>query len=433
MNRISGITITLIILSFSAVAQKKAFTFDQLYNKKLAGITKPLPTIQGWADDDHYIEVRDKDILSVDVKTGMTTPYTTITVAEPTIKDGINITLSPDGKWAAYTKADHNLYARELATDKEIQFTNDGSEVILNGYASWVYYEEILGRPSKHRSFWWSPDSKHIAFMRADDSEVPMFPIYFADGQHGYIERTRYPKVGDKNPEIKIGIVSINDPKTIWTDFNEKDDQYFGMPYWTEKGELWVQWMPRSQDNLKIYAIDLANGSKKEIYNEEQKTWINLDDNDRITFIPNTNYFLLKSDRSGWMHLYLHDLSGKLINPVTQGNFTVNEIIKTDTRAKLIYFTARKENSARIDFYKVQFNGKGLTRLSFGEYNHSVNPSPNMKYFITTYSNLHTPDRMAVVNTANGKVVREIGDIRGAAFDSYNMPKIELVRVKSTD
>lgn len=424
--------LVLITISALATAQKKDFTFDELFRRKLTDFTKPLPDIQGWKDDEHYIQLLDDKTVLVDVKTGKTTPYTATNPPEVTIEDARNITYSPDRKWMAYTKKDNNLYAREAATGKEIQFTNDGSEVILNGYASWVYYEEILGRPSKYRSFWWSPDSKHLVFMRADDSEVPMFPIYYSDGQHGYIERTHYPKVGDKNPEVKIGVVSVNDPKIIWTDFNEKNDQYFGMPYWTPDGELWIQWMPRSQDNLKIYNIDLGNGSKKEIYNEEQKTWINLDDNDRVTFIPGTKYFLLKSDRTGWMHLYLHDLSGKLINAVTQGNYTVNDIIKTDTKAKLIYFTARKENSARVDFYKIGFNGKGLTRLTFGDYTHSVDASPNMKYFVTTYSNLTTAPRMTLMD-ANGKIIREIADIRGTGFDNYNIPKTELVKVKSTD
>ena len=79
---------------------------------------------------------------------------------------------------------------------------------ILNGYASWVYYEEILGRSSRYKAFWWSNDSKHICFMRFDESQVPVFPIYVADGQHGYLENTHYPKAGDKNPEVKIGIAS---------------------------------------------------------------------------------------------------------------------------------------------------------------------------------------------------------------------------------
>lgn len=459
MKGFSNQLIFLFILLFAgplAFAQKKDFSFDQLFRNRLTDFTRPLPGIDGWVDDDHYIEMRNEAgklvYTSVDVKTGKAVPYEQKPRAgvyveqndiyynpgtgsprqiTKTVEPEINPTLSPDGKWIGFTR-NNNLFAIEIATGKEIQFTKDGSDVILNGYASWVYFEEILGRPSRYRAFWWSTDSKHISFMRFDDSRVPVFPIYYADGQHGFLENTRYPKAGDKNPEVKLGIVSVDDPSIVWTDFNEKDDQYFGMPIWTPGGELWVQWMPRSQDNLKIYQIDLANGSKKEIYNEDQKTWISLDEGDRVNFIPGSDKMIIKSDRTGWAHLYLHDLSGKLINPITAGDFTVTGIVKADAKTKTVYFTARKENSARTDLYKTGFNGKGLTRLSFGEFSHNINPSPNMKYFITTYSNIKTAPKAAIVD-ARGKIVREIGDMRGSGFDNYNLPRTELVRVKSAD
>ncbi len=129
----------------------------------------------------------------------------------------------------------------------------------MNGYASWIYYEEILGRASKYKAFWWSPDSKHIAYMRFDDSKVPVFPIYVADGQHGYLENHRYPKAGDANPQVKMGITPITGPATVWADFNASDDQYFGTPNWTPNNELWVQWMNRGQDTFIIYQVNKTN------------------------------------------------------------------------------------------------------------------------------------------------------------------------------
>ena len=177
--------------------------------------------------------------MSVDVKTGKAVPYDGATLITP-IGGGRsmrfitwfknnekNITASPDRKWVAYTR-NNNLFAMEVATKKEMQLTTDGNDSILNGYASWVYYEEILGRGSRYRAFWWSPDSKQIAYMRFDDSPVPVFPIYVIKDQHGYLENERYPKAGDKNPDVKIGVASVDNPKTVWADFNEKDDQYFG-------------------------------------------------------------------------------------------------------------------------------------------------------------------------------------------------------------
>jgi len=135
-----------------------------------------------------------------------------------------------------------------------------------------VYTEEILGRSSTYRSFWWSPDSKRIAYFRTDDSKVPEFTITDANTQHGYVEKVRYPKVGDPNPTVKIGFVAPTGGATTWADFNDQDDQYFGIPAWTPDGsKFWVQWINRDQNNLKIFGVNPNDGSKKELYNEQQK------------------------------------------------------------------------------------------------------------------------------------------------------------------
>jgi dipeptidyl-peptidase 4 len=283
----------LLLFAVSTHAQKQNFTYEQIFKNSETNVVQPLPVIKGWTDDTHYIlsqkEPSGRMIpYLVDVKTGKAVPYPDNEIIAPplaNIPGSNNITSSPDHNWTAYTKKDNNLYIKNLATGKETALTSDGSATILNGYASWVYYEEILGRASKYKAFWWSNDSKHLCFMRFDESEVPVFPIYVADGQHGYLENTRYPKAGDKNPEVKIGIASVASGEITWADFNAKDDQYFGAPVWSPDGQLWVQWMNRKQNNLKVYNIDLANGSKKEVYNELQDTWIDLDDTERITFL----------------------------------------------------------------------------------------------------------------------------------------------------
>ena len=437
--------ITLTTLCFVFVnAQKKQVTYEQAFASKPTSITKPVPQITKWLDDDHYIESRREGektkLFSVDVKTGEAVVYEE--KKEPAklkkdyaalIKDAKNVTWSPDEKWVAYTDINNNLFIRSAETDKDIQLTTDGSEAIKNGYASWVYMEEILGRGSRYRAFWWSPDSKKICYMRFDDSQVPTFPIYVIKDQRGYTENEHYPKPGDKNPEVRFGIVDIETQKTTWADFNEKDDQYFGTPVWTPTGQLWAVWMNRGQDNLKIYNVDLNSGAKNEIYDEKQTTWIDLDRGNRIQFLPSNTGFIMRSDKSGWEHYYLFDMKGKLINQITNGDFTVGAIYKVDEKAKTIYFGARKENSARIDLYAASFDGKKMNRLSFGDYSFAgMNISPNNKYFITAYSNISTPSTVALVDM-KGKVVKEIANVKGDEFVNYELPKKELHRVKSAD
>jgi dipeptidyl-peptidase-4 len=432
----------LLLIVYSAAAQKRNFTFDQVFKNAETNATKALPVIKGWTDDTHFLQAQKEadgkmSVVLVDVKSGKSVPYPNIempdqlfTVAVP---DGINVTASPNKQWVAYTKKDNNLYVMNVATRQETAITSDGSATVLNGYASWVYYEEILGRATKYKAFWWSNDSKNLCFMRFDESQVPVFPIYVADGQHGYLENQRYPKAGDKNPEVKIGITNVAAHTTTWASFNEHDDQYFGTPAWSPNGELWVQWMNRDQNNLKFYSIDVNTGSKKEVYDEKQATWIDLDENDRINFLPSGKGCLVKSDKDGWENLYYYHTDGTLVNQVTTGNFWGTSIIKIDEKAGLVYFKARKENSARFDFYKIGLNGKGLTRLSFGDYSHDmISLSPNGSYFITTYSNANTPFAMALVD-AKGKVIREVANSKGSSFDNYNMPVTALKYVKSTD
>jgi dipeptidyl-peptidase 4 len=347
-----------------------------------------------------------------------------------------NPTLSPDGNYVGYTK-NNNLYTLSISTKKEVAITNDGATGILNGYASWVYFEEIFGRPTQYRAFWWSPDSKYISFMRFDERKVPMFPIYNSEGQHGFVEETRYPKAGDQNPTVKIGWTTPEGGNITWADFNDQEDQYFGWPFWNPNNNtMWLSWMDRGQNNLKIYELNMTTGVKKLVYTEYQKTWIDLEDRNggRINFIPNNKGYIAQSDASGWNQLYMYDMEGKLQYPITNGKFTVLGIRQIDEKNKTIYFTARGlENSARIDLYSIGFDGKNQKRLTVGEFNNAqVYLAPDAKHFVTVYSNIQTPTTIAVIN-AQKKTVDVLGTAMAANFDQTKLAKTELIRIKSAD
>ncbi len=453
----------LVMLTVGTDAQKKELTNDQYFKSDFKGIIQALPVINKWLDDGHFVlakagknyvvdcknglekeasdsELKGKAVPLKDIayvrsgnifirQNGLETQLTTDSAKK------LNPTLSPDGNYVAFTKS-NDLYTITVATKKENRLTTDGSDVIMNGYASWVYTEEILGRASMYRTFWWAPDSKHLAFFKTDDSPVPVYTITDGNGQHGYVEKERYPKVGDANPQVKIGIVAPDGGNIIFADFDPKADQYFGAPYWTPDGAaLWVQWMNRGQNNLKLWGINPATGAKKELYDEKQRTWIQLEDGyERLHFLTNNKNFILESDQTGWNHLYLYDMTGKLINPVTNGKFTVLSLTKVDEKKGIVYFTARgRENTARIDFYSVGLNGKNLQRLTSGDYNNAnINLSPDGAYFITTASNAATPAKMLLINN-KGKIIKELGNSKGDEFANWELAPTELLRVKSDD
>lgn len=453
-----------VVCSFTlaAQAQKKELGNDQYFKSNFKGITNQLPSVVKWIDDSHFILRRDSKNYEVDCKTGAEKEYvetninkgSLATTPEIITKENdlylrknvedvrltndkekeINPTVSPDGNYVAYTK-NNDLYTINLTTLKESRITKDGSETILNGYASWVYMEEILGRRGRYRAFWWSPDSRHIAFFRSDDSNIPVFTITDATGLHGVVETQRYPKIGDPNPQVKVGMVKPDGGNVVWAAFNEKDDQYFGQPYWKPDGSsLLIQWMNRLQDNLIIYDVNTITGGKSEFYNEKQKTWVDLDDQGgRMLFMKDGTGFILSSDATGWNHLYFYDMKGKLVNAITSGKFTVNNVEYVDEKKGIVYFTARSlENTARNDFYRVNINGKNMERLTLGDYNNSINLSPGGSYFVTTYSNATTPTRMTLMSNKRN-IIKELGNSKAEEFDNYNLAKTEIVRVKSDD
>ena len=291
------------------------------------------------------VVLRDDDLVRVDAD-GSERRLTATPAEEEHVR------LSPDGARLAYVR-DNNLFALDLATGLERQLTADGSETILNGAPSWIYMEEILGRGSN--AFWWSPDGTRLAFMRFDDAPVPVFPIYHADGQHGTLERTRYPKPGDPNPYVRIGVVAIADGKTTWMDFEEKADHYLAFPKWSVDGRtLFVQWMNRGQDTLKIFACDAASGKAASIHQETQRTWV--DWYEDLTPLADGSLLFI-SDVDGWRHLYRYAKGEPAVKQLTHGAWRVHQILKVAGDAGLVYFSGRPVKSWDTQLMRLKLAG----------------------------------------------------------------------------
>ena len=277
-----------------------------------------------------------------------------------------NLTWAPDSSKFAFTR-DNDLYVCSKASSDTVRLTRDGSDVILNGYASWVYYEEIFGRPSRYRAFWWSPDSRKLAFYRFDQTDVPVFPIYSAKGQDGSLNLTRYPKVGEPNPRVRIGMIDLDAPSDIvWADFDESEDQYFGTPFWGDDSRyLYVQREPRVQQKLELFRVDSKDGSKVRTYSETSYTWLNWIEG---MLFAEKGLYMVRDFETGWQQIYYLSYDGKVLKRLTDGPNWRVYLRKYDAKKGDVYFIAQRDSRVYSSFYKLGKNGK-ITRLSPEGYN----------------------------------------------------------------
>lgn len=393
-----------------------AFSYAQEFN--------PVPRAWKWLDNDDVIftydgTYADSSAFVVNARTGKRTEgvkapskYTAFPVSP---EGAVNLTYSPDSTKLAFTR-DNDLYVVDIASGEETRLTYDGSDVILNGYASWVYYEEIFGRPSRYKAFWWSPDSRKIGFYRFDNSQVPMFPIYSAFANPaaaasqsqsprvtdlalgGSLSETRYPKAGQTNPQVRIGIIDLasvpQSPTSIWADFDPAQDQYFGIPFWgPDSREFFIARMPRLQNTIDLYAVNVADGSKRHVYNETYKTWLNWFDGVVFT---DRGLYMAREFKTGWQQIYFLSYDGKEFRCLTDGPNWKVAIVRVDEKKGDVYFTAKRDEVAKQALYKVDKKGT-VTVLTDPSYNAAgISFSPDGKYFVASYSNLTTPTKVAV-------------------------------------
>ena len=309
----------------------------------------------------------------------------------------VNPTWSPDSAKVAYTR-DNDLYVADADGSNERRLTFDGSETILNGYASWVYYEEIFGRPSRYRAFWWSPDSRRIAYYRFDNGQVPMFPIYSAAGQDGTLKRTRYPKAGEPNPKVRILIADLGTGKTVRADFDEEEDQYFGTPFWSADGKsLFVSREPRLQNELDLYAVSAADGSRKPVYHEESKTW--LDWIEGMLFASDGLY-MVREFETGWQQVYFLSYDGKQLRRLTDGRNWRTRLLRLDGGRGKLYFTAHRDSDVKSALYSLDIKTGEVLTLTNPIYDVSgVSFSPDGKWFVCTLGNYTTPSQIWLYET----------------------------------
>ncbi len=345
----------------------------------------------------------------------------------------VNARFSTDGKKLAYTK-NKDLYVYNLTDNKEIRLTFDASNKIYNGYCSWVYMEEILERPSHYAAFWWSPDGNKLAYLRTDETDVPVFTLNRLDepdGIHGLIEATPYPKPGDPNPRVKMGIADIETTKTTWVKTDYNVDQYIAWPFWTpDSKKLAIQVINRDQNVINIILADPSTGDYTQIYNENRKTWLEFHED--IYVMKNGSGFIIRSYRNDWENLYYYAWDGKLISLLTNFNFRVTSIDRVDEDLKVVYFYATGPESTDTHAFRVGLDGKNLLQITSGEGTHNVSISPKGTYIIDTWNSLISTGSIICYNKS-GKKIKDIYKFEQPVYDPAKNSKPEMVKIMTSD
>ncbi len=334
---------------------------------------------------------------------------------------------SPDGKKIAYLK-NHNLVIFDLDSGLETPLTKQGSEDLLIGRFDWVYEEEF----SIRTGFFWSPDSRFITYFELNQSLEPLYPIVDFIPVYNRVQTMRYPKAGDQNGTVRIGVVSIEDGKTIWMDIGRETDIYIPRIAWLNGSRhLAIQHLNRDQNQLDLLIADVATGESERILTEKDpEGWV--DHVDDWTFLQDNQHMVWLSERSNWNHLYLYNLEGDLVRQLTSGDWDVVELIHVDEKKEMAYFIGTEKSSIERHLYKIGLDGNGFQRLTEEAGWHKIDMSPDGEHYLDTFSNINTPPR-TTLHESNGLQIEVIESGEIEALKEIALIEPDFFTIKTDD
>ncbi len=488
---ICGAWLTLLSLSWPVAAQQKTLTLDDLYHPdretRLVPPSRGLPT---WISDTHFVIASPRaplpagTIEKVDAATGKGEPWLDAskladalgklpgvsadeakrlarlrlgsfnpqrTVATLTIGDdlyaydfsadrlvrlshgaGVEETpvFSPDGRLVAYIR-DYDLFVSDTATGQERELTTGGTAALLNGKLDWVYQEEVYGR-GVFQAFWWSPDSTRLAYLQLNEAPVPEYTVVDDIPYRATLETYDYPKAGDPNPTVKLGVVRATGGDTRWVNtdgYSGADHLIVHVAWAPDSSRVIYQVQNREQTWLDLNAASADSGEPARLIRESSKTWVDV--HDAPEWLKDGT-FLWFSERGGFKHLYHYKPDGTLIRQVTNGRWEARSLHGVDEAGGWIYFSGTERSPIGSDLYRVKLDGSSLTRLTQTPGTHSVRFNPSFSLFLDEWSDINTPPQSRVYK-ADGSDVRLLDDGKLPALAGYRLGKFELLQVKARD
>jgi dipeptidyl-peptidase-4 len=318
--------------------------------------------------------------------------------------------LSPDGAMLGYER-DGDMFVYDLTRQRETRLTTGATETVYNGHFDWVYEEEF-GLP---QAWSWSPDSRFIAYWQVDESAEPVVQLSDFEGTHPEWTKIRIPQPGDSNPRVRIGVADVRNARTTWLETGETGEFYIPRIYWTSRPDtLAVVTLNRPQNQMKLFFFDVNTGGRRLVLTQTSDTWIDVFDffsgvQDFFSFPASTHEFFWISDQDGWQHVYRYDYSGRLLNQVTRGPWMAVRIEGIDPRTRTLYYQSTADSPLGRQLYAIRFDGKGKRRLTSTAGSHSIDMSPDTRYFIDRWSSTTQPRQVELWATG-GKMLKRLED-----------------------
>jgi dipeptidyl-peptidase-4 len=314
-----------------------------------------------------------------------------------------------------------------LDSGRTTRLTQDATETVWNGQLDWVYPEELeLGT-----AHWWSPDSKSIAYLQFDVGREPLYPHANLLGLHAISEPQRYPKPGEPNAEVRVGVVAAGGGITRWMNLGDARDMLTARVAWLpDSKSLAVTRLNRVQNHLDLMLAEAATGETRRLLGETDPTWIDVQDH--LKFFANGREFLWSSDRDGYRHLYLYSMDGRLVRQVTRGEWEVGEVVGVDQAARRVYYLSTEETPLEQHLYVVSLDGGQRRRLSAPSMTHAVAMNPTCVYYRETSSSLIAPPR-TVLRRGDGSEWAVFREADRKPLEEYEILPTEIVAVKAAD
>jgi dipeptidyl-peptidase-4 len=338
-------------------------------------------------------------------------------------------TFSPDGRLVAFVRG-NNLHVVNVANGRERAITKDGGRQILNGKLDWLYQEELYGR-GRFRAYWWSPDSSRLAFLRLDETPVPEYTVIDHIPYRPELEVTDYPKAGDPNPIVKLGVAKLGGD-VDWVDLAKYGSTEFLVVNvdWTPDSKQVVhQVQDREQTWLDLNLADASSGKSRTVLRETTPAWV--DRNDNPIWLKDGS-FLWLSVRSGFNHLYHYGADGSLKRQVTNGRWEIRTLYGIDEPTGDIYFTAPERSPIDTDIYRVKLDGTGFSRISGTPGTHRAILNPAYTLYVGVWSDVTTPTQVRL-HRSDGTDVRVIDANPVRSLADFRLSKPEFVKVTARD